>query len=203
LRQYGCRGAKGTVAELPVSREGKPGLLLHSCCAPCGSHVIESLRAEYDITVYYYNPNIYPRAEYERRAAWQRILPGLLGLGGTVRVVEGAYEPEVFYSAVRGLEDSREGGARCRECFALRLRATARLAVARGYDAFTTTLSVSPHKDAGVINELGDALAPEYGVKYLRSDFKKRGGYQRSVELSRRLGVYRQRYCGCEFSVRK
>jgi predicted adenine nucleotide alpha hydrolase (AANH) superfamily ATPase len=133
---------------------------------------------------------------------WIRRLPRLLGLTETVGVYEGAYDPGAFYGAVSGLEGLPEGSLRCRACFRLRLGVAASYAAERGYDMFATTLSVSPHKDAGAINELGADLSREHGVRFLSTDFKKRGGYQRSVELSKKLGLYRQRYCGCEFSLR-
>jgi predicted adenine nucleotide alpha hydrolase (AANH) superfamily ATPase len=140
--------------------------------------------------------------EYEKRASWQRRLPELLGLGGKVHVTQGEYDPAAFYEAARGYETQPEGGERCRKCFELRLEATAARAARLRFDSFTTTLSVSPHKDARAINELGEAVSRKYGVEFLRSDFKKRGGYQRSVELSKKHGIYRQRYCGCEYSLR-
>ncbi|MDR1588711.1 MAG: epoxyqueuosine reductase QueH [Oscillospiraceae bacterium] len=181
---------------------GKPRLLLHSCCAPCSSYVIERLSDAFDITVFYYNPNIYPIEEYEKRAEWQRKLPELLGLDGKVKITQGEYDPRAFYEAARGYETQPEGGERCRRCFELRLEATAARASELRCDAFTTTLSVSPHKDARAINEAGAAASRKYGVEFLHSDFKKRGGYLRSVELSKKNNIYRQRYCGCEFSMR-
>jgi predicted adenine nucleotide alpha hydrolase (AANH) superfamily ATPase len=160
------------------------------------------LSGVFDITIFYYNPNIYPESEYEKRASWQLKLPGLLGLDGKVSVTQGEYDPLAFYRAIRGYETQPEGGERCRKCFELRLDSAAARAAELRCDRFTTTLSVSPHKDARVINELGEAASRKYGVEFMYSDFKKRGGYQRSVELSKKYGVYRQRYCGCEYSLR-
>jgi predicted adenine nucleotide alpha hydrolase (AANH) superfamily ATPase len=183
--------------------ERKQRLLLHSCCAPCCCGAIERLREEYEVTVYYYNPNIFPVGEYVKRLTWQRRLPELIGLGGEVGLIEGEYDHEAFTVAARGLESEAEGGLRCRKCFELRLDSAAAVAAAGGFDLFTTTLSVSPHKDAAAINELGAAAADKHSTLFLYSNFKKRDGYRRSVELSGRLGIYRQRYCGCEFSMRE
>lgn len=179
--------------------EKRPRLLLHSCCGPCSSAVIERLAPHFDLTVYYYNPNIAPEEEYRRRLAVQRELVEKLG---RAVLVEGEYEPAVFLAAVRGLEGEPEGGARCTECFRLRLEATARRAAEGGFDYFCTTLTVSPHKDAARINAISEALAEHYGVAALPADFKKREGYKRSIELSRQYGLYRQNYCGCPFSGR-
>ena len=187
-----------------------PRLFLHSCCAPCSSYVLEYLSAFFSITVFYYNPNIGPQEEYEKRAAEQerliREMPEAISENGEERrfypvtFIKGAYEPEIFYEAAKGLEDAPEGGARCMKCYELRLRKAAELAKAGGYDYFCTTLSISPLKKAGALMEIGERLAREYGVAYLPSDFKKRNGYKRSVELSARFGLYRQNYCGCVFS---
>lgn len=186
-------------AVLAALGDSRPRLLLHSCCGPCSSAVIERLAPRFDLTVYYYNPNIAPEEEYRRRLAVQREL--VEKLGGAV-LVEGEYEPAVFLAAVRGLEGEPEGGARCTECFRLRLEATARRAAEGGFDFFCTTLTVSPHKDAGRINAISEALAARYGVAALPADFKKREGYKRSIELSKAYGLYRQNYCGCPFSGR-
>ena len=158
-----------------------PTLLLHSCCAPCSSYCLEYLSNYFKITVFYYNPNIYPEEEYRN-------------------FVEGAYEKERFYEMAKGLEDCPEGGERCFLCYELRLREAAELAKKMQMDYFTTTLSISPLKNAEKLNEIGDALAEEYGIAYLNSDFKKKNGYKRSVELSEQYGMYRQYYCGCVFS---
>ena len=177
----------------------KPGLLMHACCAPCSSACIERLNEFFDITVYYYNPNIDAAAEYNLRAAEQRRLCAEMNVGCIVA----KYSPEVFYAAAEGKENEPEGGARCKECFTLRLFETARTASEKGFEYFCTTLTVSPLKNAALINAAGKEAAEKYRVKYLPSDFKKRGGYQRSAELSRIYGLYRQNYCGCEFSKNK
>ena len=179
-----------------------PRLLLHSCCAPCSSYVLEYLSRYFSITVYYYNPNIYPVQEYARRVEEQERLASRMTFANPVRVIAGAYDPEDFYQVVRGLEREPEGGERCGKCFELRLREAAKVAAAGHYDYFTTTLSISPLKNAPLLNEIGERLAGEFGVAYLPSDFKKRGGYQRSIELSKQYELYRQDYCGCVFSVR-
>lgn len=180
-------------------------LFLHSCCAPCSSYCLEYLREYFEVTVFYYNPNISFSEEYRHRVEEQKRLIGELNAQareGENRIwfVEGAYEPERFFEMARGLEDCPEGGERCFGCFALRLLEAARLAKAGGFDYFTTTLSISPLKDAQKLNEIGLRLAAQEGVAYLPSDFKKKGGYQRSIELSREYGLYRQDYCGCVFS---
>ncbi len=190
-----------------------PRLLLHSCCAPCSSYVLEYLSGFFAITVFYYNPNIGPREEYEKRTAEQERLilelpERILESGEGRRLypigfIRGPYEPEAFYRAAKGLEDAPEGGERCRKCYELRLRKAAEFAKAGGFDYFCTTLSISPLKKAGVLMEIGERLAEEYGVAYLPSDFKKKNGYKRSVEWSAQLGLYRQDYCGCVFSVRE
>lgn len=180
-------------------------LLLHSCCAPCSSYCLEYLRQYFSITVFYYNPNLSVPEEYRHRLAEQERLIGVLngqGEGNPISFREGSYDPDVFFTAVKGLEDCPEGGERCAVCYELRLREAARLAKEGGFDFFTTTLSISPLKDAQKLNEIGGRLAEEYGVPYLYSDFKKKGGYQRSLELSCRYGLYRQNYCGCVFSLR-
>lgn len=181
----------------------RPRLLLHSCCAPCSSHVLECLNPAMDIAVFYYNPNIAPAAEFERRAAEQARLAAAMPHAGSIEVLRGPYEPERFYEAVRGHEDDPEGGARCKICFRLRLRETALLALQRGDDYFTTTLTISPLKDAQLLNAIGRALSDETGVKWLPADFKKKNGYRRSCELSAQYGLYRQDYCGCVFSRRR
>lgn len=177
----------------------RPRLLLHSCCGPCSSYVIEYLSKHFDITVYYYNPNIFPREEYEKRLAEQMKL--VERLGGAV-MCEAEYDPDRFYEAARGLEGEKEGGARCAECFRLRLDKTAERAKEGGFDYFCTTLTVSPHKNAPLINEISEQAAERYGIAVLPADFKKREGYKRSIELSKEFELYRQDYCGCEFSLR-
>lgn len=177
-----------------------PTLYLHSCCGPCSSYVLEYLSEYFRITVFYYNPNIDPKEEYHKRVEEQRRLIGQLPAKYPISFEEGAFEPGRFYEMARGMEDVPEGGERCFGCYMLRLRETARRASQQGMDYFTTTLSVSPRKNASKLNELGLALGEEYGVSYLVSDFKKKNGYKRSVELSAEYGMYRQDYCGCLFS---
>ena len=186
-----------------IARRGdRPKLALHACCAPCSSAVLERLNEAFEIVVYYYNPNIAPEEEFRRRAEEQRRLAAEMPLRD-VRVVEGEYDPERYYELVRGHEGDPEGGARCAICFEMRLRKTAEFARSIGVDYFTTTLSISPLKDAQLLNELGARVAAEAGVRYLYSDFKKRDGYKRSCALSEAYGLYRQDYCGCAFSRRE
>ena len=187
--------------------EGRvPTLLLHSCCAPCSSYVLEYLRQYFDITVLYYNPNITEREEYEKRAAEQKRLIREMNeeadgdCKNRILVEEGRYDPERFLAAAKGLELVPEGGERCFKCYEIRLREAARIAREQGFDYFTTTLTISPLKNADKLNEIGNRLAEEYGVAFLPSDFKKKNGYKRSVELSEKYGLYRQDYCGCVFS---
>ncbi len=179
-----------------------PALLLHSCCAPCSSYVLEYLSEYFRITVFYYNPNIYPESEYAKRIAEQRKLIHDMKFRYPVSFLVGEYDKEKFYEMAAGMEDLKEGGARCLKCYELRLSEAARQAAAGGFDYFTTTLSISPMKNAQKLNETGLRVGEEYGVKYLISDFKKKNGYKRSVELSQEYGLYRQDYCGCEFSMR-
>ena len=177
----------------------RPRLLLHACCGPCSSAVLEQLCQYFDITILYYNPNIWPAAEYRRREEeLERFVAAAHPLG--VTVVEDRYDPEEFYAAARGLEAEPERGARCTACYRLRMRRAAAYAAANGFDWFATTLSISPHKDAERINQIGQELAAEYGVPHLPSDFKKKNGYLRSLQLSAEYGLYRQDYCGCVYS---
>lgn len=180
-----------------------PSLLLHSCCAPCSSYVLEYLSAYFNITVFYYNPNIFPESEYTKRILEQQTLISGMETKHPVSFLAGYYDKEKFYEMARGLEHVREGGERCMRCYELRLRESAQIAAQGGFDYFTTTLSISPMKNASMLNQIGGRLAEEYGVKYLFSDFKKKNGYKRSIELSREYGLYRQDYCGCEFSFRE
>lgn len=188
------------VIESLSQQEKVPTLLLHSCCAPCSSYVLEYLSNYFGITVFYYNPNIYPDEEYEMRVREQQRFIRAFPAKHPIDFIEGAYDKERFYEMARGLESVPEGGQRCFQCYELRLREAGELAKARGFDYFTTTLSISPMKNAQKLNEIGQRLAEELGVAYLCSDFKKRNGYKRSTELSREYGMYRQDYCGCVFS---
>lgn len=180
-----------------------PRLLLHSCCAPCSSYCIEYLSRYFEITVFYYNPNISQREEYEKRAGEQIRLIGAMQTLHPVDYRVAGFAPETYFEAVRGLEQCPEGGERCFACYEMRLRAAAKAAQQGGYDYFTTTLTISPLKNSEKINEIGLRLGREYKTAYLVSDFKKREGYKRSVELSREYGLYRQNYCGCVFSQRE
>ena len=187
-----------------LSEEEKaPGLLLHSCCAPCSSYVLEYLSQYFCITVFYYNPNIFPESEYTKRILEQQTLISRMRVKHPVSFIAGPYDKDRFYQMAAGLEDAKEGGARCMKCYELRLREAAEVAKAGGFDYFTTTLTISPLKNAARLNEIGLRLAKEYGVSYLVSDFKKKNGYKRSIELSKEYGLYRQDYCGCEFSMRE
>lgn len=176
----------------------KPTLLLHSCCAPCSSYCIEELVKFFRLTVFYYNPNIDTDEEYEKRKNEQKRF--IAEFAPEVEFIGEEHESEEFYKAVKGLGNEPEGGKRCRVCFALRLSKTVEKAKENGYEFFATTLTISPLKNAKVINEVGFELERTYGVKYLPTDFKKRGGYLRSTVLSERYGIYRQNYCGCVFS---
>lgn len=180
-----------------------PTLFLHSCCAPCSSYVLEYLSQYFKITVYYYNPNIYPPEEYEERTKEVERLIQELPARHPISFLAGEYRPEQFYEAVRGHEKDPEGGERCGICFALRLEEAARLAKEGNFDYFTTTLTISPMKDAARLNQIGEEMGEKYGVSYLDSDFKKKNGYKRSTELSREYHLYRQDYCGCVFSMRE
>lgn len=177
-----------------------PTLCLHSCCAPCSSYVLEYLSRYFQITVFYYNPNIFPEEEYRKRVEEQQNFIGMLPTVHPVSFLEGDFFPKQFYQAVKGLEQEPEGGKRCFQCYALRLRETARLAKEKGFDYFTTTLTISPLKNAEKLNEIGEDLADQYGISWLPCDFKKKNGYKRSTELSKEYGLYRQNYCGCVFS---
>ena len=177
-----------------------PRLLLHSCCGPCSSYVLSYLAQYFSISLFFYNPNILPEAEYAERLRTQKQLLAALPVLYPVTLIEGAYEPERFLQAVSGLESEPEGGARCAACFRLRLEETARLAKAEGFDYFSTTLSVSPHKDADILADINSAFAEAYEIKTLPADFKKREGYLKSIQLSKAYGLYRQEYCGCPFS---
>ena len=185
-------------AEIASLEGRRPSLLLHSCCGPCSSAVLERLREHFRVTVYYYNPNIEPEEEYRyRRAEQQRLLEAL---GGDAGWLDCGYDHEAFAAFAPSMAEEPEGGKRCLACFALRLNETARQAKAHGFEYFTTTLSVSPHKNAENVNRAGEEAARHFGVKYLYADFKKKNGYLRSLQLSAEYGLYRQNYCGCLFS---
>lgn len=187
-----------------ITREGViPTLFLHSCCAPCSSYVLKYLSDYFKITIFYYNPNISPEDEYRERVREQIRLINEMPVKNKVEFMEGRYEPEVFYEMAKGMEDIPEGGERCFKCYELRLREAAVIAKDRGFDYFTTTLSISPLKNAAKLNEIGLKLEEEYNIKYLLSDFKKKEGYKQSVELSKEYNLYRQNYCGCAFSKRE
>ena len=193
---------EAVLKKLPKEEEKVPTLLLHSCGAPCSSYCLEYLSDYFEITIFYFNPNIYPEEEYRKRVEEQKRLAKELPARHPIHVIEGTYEPKQFYEAVKGLEKIPEGGERCFACFALRMKEAARLAAERGFDFFTTTLTISPLKNAAKINEIGEELGEIYQVSHLPSDFKKKDGYKRSIQLSREYGLYRQNYCGCVFSRR-
>lgn len=180
----------------------RPKLLLHACCAPCSSYVLEYLSQYFDITLYFYNPNISPEEEYKFRADELIRLAEEMLLETDISVITEKYNSDEFYNAVRGMEDQPEGASRCKICYRLRLEKSAEYAKNNGFDYFTTTLSISPYKNSVWLNEIGAELSKKYGVEYLTSDFKKKNGYKRSCELSLQYGLYRQDYCGCEFSKR-
>lgn len=180
----------------------KPTLLLHCCCAPCSSYCLEYLHKFFRITLFYYNPNIHPEKEYRHRVDEVKRLVREMGLENEVDFIEGENDTESFYSLVKGMENVREGGERCFACYEMRMDKTASLAKQMNFDYFTTTLSISPLKNAQKINEIGELLGERYGVKHLPSDFKKKNGYKRSIELSAQYGLYRQNYCGCVYSLR-
>lgn len=186
-----------------LTTEGRtPRLLLHSCCAPCSSYVLEYLSRYFDITVYYYNPNIAPAEEFRLRAEEQKRLIQEMPLTRPVAFLDSEYDPAAFAAIAKGHEDDPEGGERCTACYQLRLEAAAKTAARLGFDYFTTTLSISPLKDAQRLNTIGGQLAEQYGVPYLYSDFKKKEGYKRSCVLAAAYGLYRQDYCGCVYSKR-
>ncbi len=195
------------IERIGAENKGAPTLFLHSCCAPCSSYVLEYLRKYFRITVFYYNPNITEDEEYHKRVAEQKRLISSynknLQKDYFIEVIEGDYEPEHFFNIAKGLEQCPEGGERCFACYTLRLNETAKRAKAGNYDYFTTTLSISPLKNAAKLNEIGERLAKEYDIPWLPSDFKKKDGYKRSIELSREYDLYRQDYCGCVYSRRQ
>lgn len=194
------------IIERSQREQKKPELLLHGCCAPCSSYCLEYLTKYFSITLFYYNPNITDTREYDKRAAEVVRLVQLVNdkpAVHPVKVIVGEHEPERFYEIAKGLENVPEGGERCFKCYRLRLEEAAKLARERNADYFCTTLSISPLKNASKLNEIGGELSESYNVPWLPSDFKKKGGYLRSIELSREYGLYRQNYCGCPYSIRK
>jgi len=186
-----------------MSATTKPRWLLHCCCAPCATYVIDYLKKDYNISLFFYNPNIEPPEEYERRKGELIKLIERAGYGSEIAILENDYDNAVFKDAVQSLQDQPEGGVRCAVCCGLRLDETAKRAKAEGYDIFTTTLSVSPHKNAEMLNELGTKAKEKHGGNYLRADFKKNDGYLRSVEFTLKYGLLRQNYCGCKNSIRQ
>lgn len=187
--------------EIIESLDGRKKLLLHACCAPCSSYVLEYLTKYFDICLFYYNPNISPYPEYEKRICELKRLIKEIPLSGKTELIDGKYDSERFFDMAKGMEDLPEGGERCFRCYRLRMEEAAKAALENGFEYFTTTLSISPHKNAEKINEIGQELEREYGIKYLYADFKKRDGYKRSIQLSHEYGLYRQDYCGCIYSM--
>lgn len=184
-----------------IKKEGKvPSLLLHVCCAPCSSYCLEYLSKYFKITVFYYNPNISIKEEYNYRLSEEKRLIKEMSFENSVDIIDGTYEPNEFFTAVKGLEKETEGGKRCMECFKLRLSETCKKAKQLNFDYVTTTLTISPLKNADALNKIGSKCAESYGINWLYSDFKKREGYKRSIVLSNEYKLYRQNYCGCIFS---
>ena len=182
--------------------DSKPGILLHSCCGPCSSSVLELLSKYFDVTVLWYNPNLYPEAEYDKRLETQKQLIDVIAEDGVqAKLLVEPWRSEDYFSRIKGLENEPEEGRRCLECFKIRLEETARIASERGFEWFCTTLTVSSRKDAVAINAIGREAEAKYGVKWLPSEFKKREGNHRSIILSEKYGLYRQEYCGCVFSL--
>ena len=184
------------------NKENKPSLMLHSCCAPCSSYVLEYLSKYFDITVFYFNPNISPESEYIKRVNEVKRLIEEMPDCEDVKFLEGRYNPNEFYDCAKGLEDAPEGGERCLKCFRLRLRETANAAAKAGSEYVCTTLTISPLKNADNLNKIGKEECEKLGLKWLPSDFKKKNGYKRSIELSNEYDLFRQNYCGCVFSKR-
>lgn len=182
--------------------DSKPSLLLHVCCAPCSTYVLEYLSNYFDITIFYYNPNISPINEYNKRLEELKRFINEFNPSNVIDIIVGKYDNDLYNQTIMGLESEPEGGKRCLKCFALRLEETAKTAFNYHFDYFTTTLTISPYKNADILNNMGNNLANKYNVKYLVSDFKKKNGYKRSIELSKQYHLYRQDYCGCLFSRR-
>lgn len=186
-----------------IDLENPPSLLLHSCCGPCSTSVLELVSNYFKVTLLYYNPNIYPSDEYYKRLEEQKKVLEKVNGRFEIKFLEGRYDPAEYFDAVKGVEHLPEGSQRCFSCYELRLKEAAQFAKDLNMDYFATTLSVSPYKNAQTINELGEKIAQEYGVKHLPNDFKKKDGYKKSVELSKDWNIYRQDYCGCPFSKRE
>ena len=186
-----------------IDSDKAPRLLLQACCAPCSSYVLELLSNYFQITILYYNPNIYPFSEYEKRLGEVRKLIKLIKGKNPINIMEVDYDSASFDSISKGLENEKEGGIRCHKCYYLRMEKTAKLAKEYNYDFFTTTLSISPYKSAQVLNRIGEVLEEKHHVRYLYADFKKKEGYKRSIELSKQFNLYRQEYCGCKYSIPK
>ena len=188
-----------------MSENARASLLLHSCCGPCSTAVIERLMDRFDLTVFFYNPNMSDREEYDRRTAAQRTVidrfNSIICDGRKINYIECDYEPEEFYKVAKGFENEPEGGARCTKCFGLRLEETAKRAKSENFEYFATTLTVSPHKNYELISKIGNALGEKYNINYLDECFRKKDGFKRSIELSKEFGLYRQKYCGCEYSI--
>ena len=185
-----------------VKNKKKPKLLLHVCCAPCSSYVLEYLNKYFDITVFYYNPNISTKEEYNKRYNEEIRFVKEYPFDNKIKVINGEYDNDKYEELIKGFEDEKEGGPRCFKCYRLRLEESAKYAKENKYDYFITTLTISPYKNSKVLNDIGHELSEIYGIKYLYSDFKKKNGYKRSIELSRENNLYRQDYCGCKYSVR-
>ena len=186
-----------------IKEKGKvPTILLHSCCAPCSSHVITFLKEYFDITIIYYNPNIYPYEEYKKRKEEQIRLLNEIKSKNKLNIIDCDYDNNIYEKTIKGLEQEKEGGSRCYKCFWLRLDKTAQIAKENNYDYFSTTLTISPYKNSTVINEIGKELETIYNITWLYSDYKKKDGYKKSIQLSKEYNLYRQNYCGCIYSKR-
>lgn len=186
-----------------VSLGKRPTLLLHACCAPCSSYVLEYLSKYFEITVFYYNPNISSLEEYEKRKEEIKRFIGECNFSSDIKFVEGLYDNDKYEEVIKGLENEKEGGSRCKKCYYLRLEESAKYASDNNFDYFSTTLSISPYKNAQALNEIGKELSDKFGISYLFSDFKKKNGYKRSIELSSIFKLYRQDYCGCIYSQKR
>ena len=200
--QYNYDKVLDKIIDTHVQKGEVPTILLHSCCAPCSSYVIERLSNYFDITILYYNPNISPFSEYDKRKKEQIRLVNTMKTIHPVKIMDCDYDNDIYESKIKGLENEPERGKRCSVCFRLRLEKTAKLAKDNNFDYFCTTLTVSPYKNSNLINAIGKELGDIYDITYLASDFKKKNGYKRSIELSSEYNLYRQNYCGCKYSKR-